>query len=160
MQFVASCLEACKSPNPLKPVPDKLHLAPTRASAVSSRPVFKCCDLQQSGSCGCCAECTLCGRHCKYLFVLFRYYADAAGITAGMSAGGEEVLGLQAGQLADETREALGLGPLDPPPWLDKMRQLGYPPMYKYDSFSLSCLQHVALRCSHILIEPNCIEMA
>ncbi|KAL3162131.1 hypothetical protein ABBQ32_009841 [Trebouxia sp. C0010 RCD-2024] len=62
-----------------------------------------------------------------------RYYADAAGITAGMSAGGEEVLGLQAGQLADETREALGLGPLDPPPWLDKMRQLGYPPMYKHN---------------------------
>lgn len=60
-----------------------------------------------------------------------------------MSAGGEEFLGLQAGQLAEETREALGLGPLDPPPWLDKMRQLGYPPMYKYESYSLSGLQRM-----------------
>ena len=64
-----------------------------------------------------------------------RYYADPA---AGVNAGSEEYLGLQAGQLADETREALGLGPLDPPPWLDKMRQLGYPPMYKYGCCMLS----------------------
>lgn len=61
-----------------------------------------------------------------------RYYANP---DAPIISGGEEYVGLQAGQLAGETREALGLGPLDPPPWLDKMRQLGYPPMYKY-----SCL--------------------
>ena len=66
---------------------------------------------------------------------LYRYYANPA---AGIHAGSEENLGLQAGQLADETREALGLGPLDPPPWLDKMRQLGYPPMYKYACCVLS----------------------
>ena len=62
---------------------------------------------------------------------MFRYYADSAAVAAGQHAGSVEYLGLQPGQLSDETREALGLGPLDPPPWLDKMRQLGYPPMYK-----------------------------
>lgn len=66
-----------------------------------------------------------------------------------MSAGGEDYIGLQAGQLADGTREALGLGPLDPPPWLDKMRQLGYPPMYKYGPYSLSGLAACVLYSFH-----------
>lgn len=38
--------------------------------------------------------------------------------------------GLKPGCLAAETREALGLGELDPPPWLHRMRQLGYPSGY------------------------------
>ena len=62
-----------------------------------------------------------------------RYYSDHAAATNGvMTADSDDgVADLKPGQLADETREALGLGPLDPPPWLDRMRQLGYPPMYK-----------------------------
>lgn len=37
---------------------------------------------------------------------------------------------LKPGVLGPETREALGIGKLDPPPWLNRMRQLGYPPGY------------------------------
>ncbi|XP_030550576.1 zinc finger CCHC domain-containing protein 8 isoform X2 [Rhodamnia argentea] len=38
--------------------------------------------------------------------------------------------GLQPGTLDAETRQLLGLGELDPPPWLYRMRELGYPPGY------------------------------
>lgn len=38
--------------------------------------------------------------------------------------------GLKPGALDTETRELLGLGELDPPPWLNRMRELGYPPGY------------------------------
>ncbi|XP_051117637.1 uncharacterized protein LOC127242217 [Andrographis paniculata] len=38
--------------------------------------------------------------------------------------------GLIPGVLHAETREALGIGKLDPPPWLNRMRELGYPPGY------------------------------
>ncbi|XP_057528621.1 uncharacterized protein LOC130807432 [Amaranthus tricolor] len=38
--------------------------------------------------------------------------------------------GLKPGSLSDETKKLLGLGELDPPPWLDRMRELGYPPGY------------------------------
>lgn len=38
--------------------------------------------------------------------------------------------GLQPGTLDTETRQLLGLGELDPPPWLNRMRELGYPPGY------------------------------
>ncbi|KAA6422610.1 MAG: hypothetical protein FRX49_07470 [Trebouxia sp. A1-2] len=63
-----------------------------------------------------------------------RYYDDPA-ITTNSAAGNtDELAGLKPGQLSIETRAALALGPLDPPPWLDRMRQLGYPPMYKYDT--------------------------
>jgi zinc finger CCHC domain-containing protein 8 len=34
------------------------------------------------------------------------------------------------GQLSDELRAALGISPSAPPPWLARMRQLGYPPGY------------------------------
>ncbi|KAJ6802982.1 zinc finger CCHC domain-containing protein 8-like isoform X1 [Iris pallida] len=37
---------------------------------------------------------------------------------------------LKAGALGPETRECLGIGEHDPPPWLHRMRQLGYPPGY------------------------------
>lgn len=37
---------------------------------------------------------------------------------------------LRPGVLSDETRKALGLGELDPPPWLNRMRDIGYPPGY------------------------------
>ncbi|KAJ6792692.1 zinc finger CCHC domain-containing protein 8-like isoform X1 [Iris pallida] len=37
---------------------------------------------------------------------------------------------LKAGVLGPETRECLGIGEHDPPPWLHRMRQLGYPPGY------------------------------
>ncbi|KAI0491717.1 hypothetical protein KFK09_025977 [Dendrobium nobile] len=40
---------------------------------------------------------------------------------------------LKAGVLGPETRECLGIGELDPPPWLHRMRQLGYPPGYLDD---------------------------
>ncbi|KAL2904961.1 Zinc finger CCHC domain-containing protein 8 [Bienertia sinuspersici] len=35
--------------------------------------------------------------------------------------------GLKPGSLSAETRKLMGLGELDPPPWLDRMRELGYP---------------------------------
>ncbi|KAK4804279.1 hypothetical protein SAY86_004096 [Trapa natans] len=38
--------------------------------------------------------------------------------------------GLKPGALDPETRKLLGLGELDPPPWLNRMRELGYPPGY------------------------------
>uniref|UniRef100_A0A1J3GEE3 Zinc finger CCHC domain-containing protein 8 n=1 Tax=Noccaea caerulescens TaxID=107243 RepID=A0A1J3GEE3_NOCCA len=38
--------------------------------------------------------------------------------------------GLKPGSLDAETRQLLGLGELDPPPWLHRMRELGYPPGY------------------------------
>ncbi|GER35723.1 prolinerich spliceosome-associated family protein / zinc knuckle family protein [Striga asiatica] len=38
--------------------------------------------------------------------------------------------GLTPGVLDAETRRVLGLGELDPPPWLHRMRELGYPPGY------------------------------
>ncbi|XP_047314806.1 zinc finger CCHC domain-containing protein 8-like [Impatiens glandulifera] len=38
--------------------------------------------------------------------------------------------GLRPGDLSAETRKLLGLGELDPPPWLRRMRELGYPPGY------------------------------
>ncbi|XP_077253714.1 uncharacterized protein LOC143892742 isoform X2 [Tasmannia lanceolata] len=38
--------------------------------------------------------------------------------------------GLRAGVLGAETRQCLGIGELDPPPWLNRMREIGYPPGY------------------------------
>lgn len=38
--------------------------------------------------------------------------------------------GLKPGALDAETRKLLGLGALDPPPWLNRMREIGYPPGY------------------------------
>uniref|UniRef100_A0A7C9A1V0 PSP proline-rich domain-containing protein n=2 Tax=Opuntia streptacantha TaxID=393608 RepID=A0A7C9A1V0_OPUST len=38
--------------------------------------------------------------------------------------------GLKPGALSSETRKLLGIGELDPPPWLNRMRELGYPPGY------------------------------
>ncbi|XP_008790601.2 uncharacterized protein LOC103707757 [Phoenix dactylifera] len=37
---------------------------------------------------------------------------------------------LRAGVLGAETRECLGIGEYDPPPWLHRMREMGYPPGY------------------------------
>uniref|UniRef100_A0A0E0A9Y9 CCHC-type domain-containing protein n=1 Tax=Oryza glumipatula TaxID=40148 RepID=A0A0E0A9Y9_9ORYZ len=37
---------------------------------------------------------------------------------------------LRPGILGPETRECLGIGENDPPPWLHRMRELGYPPGY------------------------------
>ncbi|CAN8232975.1 unnamed protein product [Cochlearia groenlandica] len=38
--------------------------------------------------------------------------------------------GLKPGTLDTETRQLLNLGELDPPPWLNRMREIGYPPGY------------------------------
>ncbi|XP_031117215.1 zinc finger CCHC domain-containing protein 8-like [Ipomoea triloba] len=38
--------------------------------------------------------------------------------------------GLRPGVLDPETKRILGLGELDPPPWLNRMREIGYPPGY------------------------------
>ncbi|KAM7516625.1 hypothetical protein LguiA_006208 [Lonicera macranthoides] len=38
--------------------------------------------------------------------------------------------GLRPGVLDAETQQLLGLGELDPPPWLSRMREIGYPPGY------------------------------
>ncbi|KAK7266740.1 hypothetical protein RIF29_19392 [Crotalaria pallida] len=50
-----------------------------------------------------------------------RYYQDSP---TGKYAG------LRPGALDDVTRQLLGLGELDPPPWLKRMREIGYPPGY------------------------------
>ncbi|KAJ9173095.1 hypothetical protein P3X46_016266 [Hevea brasiliensis] len=50
-----------------------------------------------------------------------RYYQNSSG---------GKYDGLKPGALDAETRQLLGLGELDPPPWLNRMRQLGYPPGY------------------------------
>ncbi|KAH0897196.1 hypothetical protein HID58_046764 [Brassica napus] len=46
------------------------------------------------------------------------------------SAQGGKYDGLKPGSLDPETRQVLGLGELDPPPWLHRMREIGYPPGY------------------------------
>ncbi|KAH9625068.1 hypothetical protein KSS87_010558 [Heliosperma pusillum] len=53
--------------------------------------------------------------------LLTRYYQDSPG---------GKFDGLIPGALSAETRKLLGLGALDPPPWLNRMRELGYPPGY------------------------------
>ncbi|WCJ25418.1 Proline-rich spliceosome-associated (PSP) family protein / zinc knuckle (CCHC-type) family protein [Euphorbia peplus] len=50
-----------------------------------------------------------------------RYYQNSSG---------GKYDGLKPGALDSETRRLLGLGELDPPPWLNRMRELGYPPGY------------------------------
>ncbi|EIE20125.1 hypothetical protein COCSUDRAFT_44093 [Coccomyxa subellipsoidea C-169] len=53
-----------------------------------------------------------------------RYFLEA-------SAAGAEFSDLQPGVLSEELRAAMGLKPEDPPPWLFRMRQMGYPPGYR-----------------------------
>ncbi|GAB2280122.1 hypothetical protein Dimus_014759 [Dionaea muscipula] len=53
--------------------------------------------------------------------ILTRYYQNSAGCKYD---------GLKPGVLSPETRKLLGLEELDPPPWLNRMRELGYPPGY------------------------------
>nr|KAJ0209043.1 hypothetical protein LSAT_V11C400224010 [Lactuca sativa] len=50
-----------------------------------------------------------------------RYYQDTPG---------GKFDGLRPGVLDSETRKLLGIGELDPPPWLNRMREIGYPPGY------------------------------
>lgn len=50
-----------------------------------------------------------------------RYYQDTPG---------GKYDGLRPGVLDADTRKLLGLGELDPPPWLNRMREMGYPPGY------------------------------
>ncbi|KAJ9562123.1 hypothetical protein OSB04_007283 [Centaurea solstitialis] len=50
-----------------------------------------------------------------------RYYQDTPG---------GKFDGLRPGVLDVETRKLLGIGELDPPPWLNRMREIGYPPGY------------------------------
>lgn len=50
-----------------------------------------------------------------------RYYQDSSG---------GKYEGLRPGVLDAETRRLLGLGEFDPPPWLNRMREIGYPPGY------------------------------
>ncbi|CAA0828349.1 Unknown protein [Striga hermonthica] len=54
-------------------------------------------------------------------FTRTRYY---------QSSRGGKYDGLMPGVLDAETRRMLGLRELDPPPWLNRMRELGYPPGY------------------------------
>ncbi|XP_073280854.1 uncharacterized protein [Primulina huaijiensis] len=50
-----------------------------------------------------------------------RYYQDSQV---------KKYVGLVPGALDAETRKLLGLGEFDPPPWLNRMREIGYPPAY------------------------------
>ncbi|KAF3782961.1 Zinc finger CCHC domain-containing protein 8 [Nymphaea thermarum] len=38
--------------------------------------------------------------------------------------------GIKPGVIGSETRQCLGIGEFDPPPWLNRMREIGYPPGY------------------------------
>ncbi|XP_071714308.1 uncharacterized protein [Rutidosis leptorrhynchoides] len=53
--------------------------------------------------------------------VLTRYYQHSPG---------GKFDGLKPGCLGPEARKLLGLGEFDPPPWLNRMREIGYPPGY------------------------------
>ena len=61
---------------------------------------------------------------------MFRYFlaGDGGGRSGGRQSPDEAAEGAAPGQLGPELREALRIGPLDPPPWLQRMRQLGVPP--------------------------------
>ncbi|XP_043715884.1 zinc finger CCHC domain-containing protein 8-like [Telopea speciosissima] len=50
-----------------------------------------------------------------------RYYQDTPG---------GKYDGLRPGALSASAREAMGIGEFDPPPWLFRMREMGYPPGY------------------------------
>ncbi|OVA05056.1 PSP [Macleaya cordata] len=52
---------------------------------------------------------------------LTRYYQNSSG---------GKYDGLRPGFLGPETRQLLGIGEFDPPPWLHRMREIGYPPGY------------------------------
>ncbi|CAM6129694.1 unnamed protein product [Calypogeia fissa] len=41
---------------------------------------------------------------------------------------------IKPGVLSIEARKAIGIGELDPPPWLNRMREIGYPPGYLDDA--------------------------
>ncbi len=60
---------------------------------------------------------------------LLRYFLAGGNGRGGSRQGpDEDAEGAAPGQLGSELREALRIGPLDPPPWLQRMRQLGVPP--------------------------------
>ena len=54
-----------------------------------------------------------------------RYFSEGGGSVA------EEFAGLRPGALSRELRAALGVAETAPPPWLARMRALGYPPGYR-----------------------------
>ena len=43
----------------------------------------------------------------------------------------EEFGDVKPGQLSEALRSAMGLGKRDPPPWLNRMREMGIPPGYR-----------------------------
>lgn len=55
---------------------------------------------------------------------MHRYFAPSGADTAEFS-------DLKPGVLSEELQTAMGLRPEDPPPWLFRMRQMGYPPGYR-----------------------------
>ena len=58
-----------------------------------------------------------------------RYYMDMPAVDGGSWKEAAAMLeGAQPGVLGAELLAALGLGPLDPPPWLGVMQKLGVPP--------------------------------
>ena len=55
-----------------------------------------------------------------------RYFDEPAGGEAAAAAAAQATFAAP-GKLSEETRTALRIGPNDPPPWIRRMRQLGYP---------------------------------
>jgi hypothetical protein len=55
-----------------------------------------------------------------------RYFDEPAGGEAAAAAAAQATFAAP-GKLSEETRTALRIGPNDPPPWIWRMRQLGYP---------------------------------
>ena len=75
--------------------------------------------LEGGSACGVCVV----GRRMKAL-ICCRYF------TEGGSAA-DELAGLRPGVLSEELCTALGIAALAPPPWLARMRALGYPPGWR-----------------------------
>ncbi|EFN53647.1 hypothetical protein CHLNCDRAFT_136366 [Chlorella variabilis] len=63
-----------------------------------------------------------------------RYYLEGAAEGGDGRRGLEQVegefAGLAPGVLSEDLRQALGIGPTAPPPWLQRMREMGLPPGY------------------------------
>jgi len=63
-----------------------------------------------------------------------RYFLSPAEASSG------EFAGLEPGRLSGDLRAALGIGRLDPPPWLQRMRELGYPPGWQCARHARPCV--------------------
>ena len=70
-----------------------------------------------------------------------------------------EFADLRPGQLSGDMRAALGIGPLDPPPWLQRMRELGYPPGWRCAAHGLPMIFLGCVVCGEKSVCLLCVAM-